>query len=585
MRTARLDERRASSLGRYTDFFIDFYAVFFTPLPIVVVASNDQDVPKALSAQSPQLYSATIRRIYLTHTGFARWMLEGIWLAAIAAYLPGLCFGAINLSGESITGAGDLGDPSIGEFKFTGMIILVCGVNLRLALEVHSWGRLELTAFGITLVILWLTCILFSEAEGARLPPQLYWGPVHGVLPYLYGEGKFWFCVILAMMLTILPRWVARSFHTVDSSSPVKQILMRGTKGKITKHNSIARKKEAKHLREAAMCMPSSKLPKLPEGSDSLKRQGLFQPGALAPIPGTPREFGSDDALDDGAPPTMLGNDKKTSKGSRVGFSCGPDGPARKGSAMGSSFGSLENTGVRTSAPSLLLPPSRPTRPRLPRPARTLPVGQPQGGHTPSFGTGRQARAAPRDARLTRSTRLPQRRAASPTPPSSPGRRCRTRRASSARCRAGRGGRRQSAEASRSTCTSGRASTSSTRWGWAVRRTPRRRTTSSRPRSRASKRAPKRSLPATTCARRLWARRHARARRLSLLARACSKSVAKPVPAAWARCTRRKSDVHRLGDACSCDVRPVRSIGRVDEDAQRTPAWRLALGRYTHIQC
>ena len=120
------------------------YNVFYTALPIIVFAFDDMDVPKAEAARHPQLYKAGIDRIYYTHAGFIRWIIEAIWLAAIAAYLPLI-----------------VTPPSEADFytlSITAMCIVVAGANLRLALETHSWGPFQHAALWVHLVFLEITC-------------------------------------------------------------------------------------------------------------------------------------------------------------------------------------------------------------------------------------------------------------------------------------------------------------------------------------------------------------------------------------------------------------------------------------------
>ena len=67
----------------FTDWFIDFYNVFYCSLPPLIYGSNDQDVSKALSAHSPRLYAGTLHRIYYTHSGFVRWILEAMLVSLL----------------------------------------------------------------------------------------------------------------------------------------------------------------------------------------------------------------------------------------------------------------------------------------------------------------------------------------------------------------------------------------------------------------------------------------------------------------------------------------------------------------------
>ena len=105
------------------------------------------------SAQTARLYSGGIRRIYYTHSGFAGWMAEAVLIGITATYLPLLCLGGWNIPNPELGGSlpePEDGDGSQAVLSFAAMFALVHGVNLRLAMEVHSFSCLEAWAYGIT---------------------------------------------------------------------------------------------------------------------------------------------------------------------------------------------------------------------------------------------------------------------------------------------------------------------------------------------------------------------------------------------------------------------------------------------------
>lgn len=62
--------------------------VMVTSLPILLYPIFDTDVTKEDSLSLPALYSAGITRIHYTHARLLAWALEGIYTAALCAYLP-----------------------------------------------------------------------------------------------------------------------------------------------------------------------------------------------------------------------------------------------------------------------------------------------------------------------------------------------------------------------------------------------------------------------------------------------------------------------------------------------------------------
>ena len=149
-------------------------------MPVIFFGVFDQDTTKDVSAASPHLYEPGLRKSLYTNKGFVRWMVEATILAAAATYLPILCV-------RTMQG----GDPSVDELSFTTMFLVVLCTNLRPVLEVHSWGALQHLGLWGSLVVLEISCLIFSYSFYSDAWPRTYdWNGFRGLVPLFYEEVR-----------------------------------------------------------------------------------------------------------------------------------------------------------------------------------------------------------------------------------------------------------------------------------------------------------------------------------------------------------------------------------------------------------
>ena len=119
-------------------FFVTWWNVFFSALPVIVYGFQDQDVSKDVSAEAVELYSKGLKREFYTHAIFARWCAEAFYMGLVCSVAPMLSMVLLGC-GDAVGNDGQPVDLSV--LGVAIMVNVTVCVNLRFALEGHSFGK------------------------------------------------------------------------------------------------------------------------------------------------------------------------------------------------------------------------------------------------------------------------------------------------------------------------------------------------------------------------------------------------------------------------------------------------------------
>ena len=190
--------------------YIEVYNIVFTALPIVLFCVFDQDVPKAVGASSPWLYTEGIMRLHYTHRGFVGWMFEACFLAGVTIYVPAL---ALGYPGWSLSSP-ENGDPGVDSISLTAMSLVCICVNLRLAIELHSWHVLEHTFMWGSIIAIEFFCLLFSYVRypAETWPVSYSWNSLNSVVAHVWDAFPYWLVTVLVVVLVLAPRTLGKAW-------------------------------------------------------------------------------------------------------------------------------------------------------------------------------------------------------------------------------------------------------------------------------------------------------------------------------------------------------------------------------------
>lgn len=222
----------------FDPYFITFYNVMYTSLPVLMMGVFDQDVNEYYSLRYPKLYAPGIEDSMFNKKVFAWSIAEGFITSLVLFFIP---YGAFH-DGLGSSGT-DLADSQ--SFGVVVASILVVAVNLRCGMDTSYWT-------GFSHVVVWGSCIFyycFILAFYAPVFNYVYQGAAYQV----FGSPNFWFCLLLTNVVLLMPV-VAYRYYMVDTKPTLSDRIR-------LKQRMTASKSRSKdlHLRRASTMRRSTR--------------------------------------------------------------------------------------------------------------------------------------------------------------------------------------------------------------------------------------------------------------------------------------------------------------------------------------
>ena len=182
-----------SAANMYTAMHLSVYNVFFTFLPIMSFAILEQDVPRRMVEQLPELYETGLHDHEFSSLAMWRWLLSGMYTATV------IYFGTLFAFDDSVLSA-DGRTSGLWSFGSITMYASIVTVNVRLMMEMHYMNWVHI----VSLILSVFSLFLFSwllEAPWSILVTNDY----IGVFTYTMEIAPFWGCILLLTTLSLLP--------------------------------------------------------------------------------------------------------------------------------------------------------------------------------------------------------------------------------------------------------------------------------------------------------------------------------------------------------------------------------------------
>ncbi|CAG5135256.1 unnamed protein product, partial [Candidula unifasciata] len=186
----------------YDPFFLVFYNLSFTSLPILSYGLFEQHIPKEELLNNPQLYRNISKNSTMSWSEFFKWNILGLWHCIV--FFFGFYF--LQWTGVSIFHSG----VGIGNFDFGTLILVTCAtsVNMKLMLETYYWCLPTVIAYTITFVgMVFLAAVYTNVFFPSFLVSH---NDMFKVFNQIYATPTTWLTMVLLISAALLPDFVIR---------------------------------------------------------------------------------------------------------------------------------------------------------------------------------------------------------------------------------------------------------------------------------------------------------------------------------------------------------------------------------------
>lgn len=222
----------------YDPYFVSFYNVFYTSIPILILACFDQDVDDYYSIRYPKLYTPGLLDSGFNKKVFVFSATEGIITSLVLFFIPYFAFqNGVHYDGTDLSDHQSLGCAVAST--------LVVAVNLRCALDMSYW-----TAFHH--VAIWGSIIYYFCFIVAMYASSFNY-TYEGVAYQVFSSAQFWFTLLLTCTILLLPI-IAYRFYYIDVHPTLTERIR--LKQRLTKSKS--RSKDF-HIRRASTLRRSTR--------------------------------------------------------------------------------------------------------------------------------------------------------------------------------------------------------------------------------------------------------------------------------------------------------------------------------------
>uniref|UniRef100_A0A667J017 Phospholipid-transporting ATPase n=1 Tax=Lynx canadensis TaxID=61383 RepID=A0A667J017_LYNCA len=180
----------------YDTWFITFYNLVYTSLPVLGLSLFDQDVNETWSLRFPELYEPGQHNLYFNKKEFVKCLVHGIYSSFVLFFIPmGTIYNSVRSDGKEIS--------DYQSFSLIVQTSLLWVVTMQIALETTYWTT-------ISHIFTWGSlgfyfCILFFlYSDGLCLMfPNLF--QFLGKAMNTLNLPQMWLSIVLSVVLCILP--------------------------------------------------------------------------------------------------------------------------------------------------------------------------------------------------------------------------------------------------------------------------------------------------------------------------------------------------------------------------------------------
>ncbi|XP_074217884.1 phospholipid-transporting ATPase FetA-like isoform X11 [Camelus bactrianus] len=180
----------------YDTWFITFYNLVYTSLPVLGVSLFDQDVNETWSLRFPELYEPGQHNLYFNKKEFVKCLVHGIYSSLVLFFIPmGTIHNSVRTDGKEIS--------DYQSFSTIVQTSLLCVVTMQIALETTYWTMIShIFTWGSLGFYFCILFFLYSDGLCLMFPNVFQ---LLGVARNTLDWPQVWLSVVLSMVLCMLP--------------------------------------------------------------------------------------------------------------------------------------------------------------------------------------------------------------------------------------------------------------------------------------------------------------------------------------------------------------------------------------------
>ncbi|XP_042976833.1 probable phospholipid-transporting ATPase 8 isoform X1 [Carya illinoinensis] len=197
-------EAQASFSGQpaYNDWYMSFYNVFFTSLPVIALGVFDQDVSARLCLEYPILYSEGVENILFSWPRILGWMFNG-FISSIIIFFS---------TTKLMTNQAFRRDGQVVDYEILGVTMYTCvvwAVNCQMAISINYFTWIQHLFIWGSIAFWYIFLIIYGS-----LPPTISTTAYQVFVEACAPSVLYWLVTPVVVICTLLPYFCYRAFQT-----------------------------------------------------------------------------------------------------------------------------------------------------------------------------------------------------------------------------------------------------------------------------------------------------------------------------------------------------------------------------------
>ncbi|PKA47230.1 Putative phospholipid-transporting ATPase 8 [Apostasia shenzhenica] len=193
--------RRIAAMPAYNDWFIAFYNVVFTSLPVIALGVFDKDVSSRLCLKHPRMHQDGVQNVFFSWPRILGWMINGICSSIVIYY-----FASNSTLNQAFWSTGRVAGLDVLGLTMYTCVVWIVNCQLALYLSYFTWIQ-HLVIWGS--ISFWYVFLVIYGLFPPLISTSAYWVFVETAAP----SPIYWITTLVTIIAALLPYFVFKSFQ------------------------------------------------------------------------------------------------------------------------------------------------------------------------------------------------------------------------------------------------------------------------------------------------------------------------------------------------------------------------------------